>query len=485
MAIGAMLIDSPAPAAQPGPTGRFELVGSDPLLNRGMNAALAMHGDYAYVGSRTDGTHPDSGILVVDVSDPAHPAVTSQIKAPEAGNPGASDRELRVWPDRDLLVVLSFECNEAGHACAGAPAAAVQPTVRFFDIRGELAAKPKLVSTYSVPDTPHEFFLWDDPKHPGRALLYITTAYIGSGATVDPEGDHLVVTDISGARKGRFRELTRWSPAREAEWDEAGLHSLSLSRNGRRAYLADLEGGFMMADTSKLARADPDPEIRQLTPPENAVHHEVPGAHSAVPLPGRPYALTTDEVYGEAFGLGPSIGFNPLQGCPFGWARLIDVRDPARPEIVGEYKLAPWNDPERCQEIPIEHQQGASFSSHNPTVTPHLALITWHSAGLRAVSLADPANPLTTAEFMPKPVAAVVSEDPALSAGGTVKTIMWSYPIVKNGLIYVVDIRNGLYVLRYRGPFASELRCRTLIEGNSNVGERVRRCPRRQWRQGE
>ena len=35
-----------------------------------MNAALAVHGDYAYVGSRTDGTHPDSGILVVDISNP-------------------------------------------------------------------------------------------------------------------------------------------------------------------------------------------------------------------------------------------------------------------------------------------------------------------------------------------------------------------------------------------------------------------------------
>jgi hypothetical protein len=33
---------------------------------------------------------------------------------------------------------------------------------------------------------------------------------------------------------------------------------------------------------------------------------------------------------------------------------------------------------------------------------------------------------------------------------------MWSYPIIK-GLIYVVDIRNGLYILRYTGPHASEV----------------------------
>src|SRR5262249_29686850 len=39
----------------PPPTGSFELIGHSPLLQRGMNAALAVYGNYAYVGSRTDG----------------------------------------------------------------------------------------------------------------------------------------------------------------------------------------------------------------------------------------------------------------------------------------------------------------------------------------------------------------------------------------------------------------------------------------------
>jgi hypothetical protein len=34
--------------------GSFTLVGHQPLLNRGMNAAIAVHKDYVYVGSRTD-----------------------------------------------------------------------------------------------------------------------------------------------------------------------------------------------------------------------------------------------------------------------------------------------------------------------------------------------------------------------------------------------------------------------------------------------
>src|SRR5688572_3018101 len=72
--------DLPAPA-EPSP-GRFELVGHSPLLNRGMNAALAVWKDHAYVGSRTDGTHLNSGVLVVDVSDAARPEVVNEIGLP-------------------------------------------------------------------------------------------------------------------------------------------------------------------------------------------------------------------------------------------------------------------------------------------------------------------------------------------------------------------------------------------------------------------
>jgi hypothetical protein len=68
--------------------GSLELVGHSPLLSRGMNAALAVRGDYAYVGSRTDGTHVDAGVLVVNVADPSHPTVVNQIGPPLEGNVG-------------------------------------------------------------------------------------------------------------------------------------------------------------------------------------------------------------------------------------------------------------------------------------------------------------------------------------------------------------------------------------------------------------
>ena len=346
---------TPVSVAASTPPGKLEQVGSDPLMRRGMNSALALHGRYAYVGSRTDGSHGNAGVMVVDVGDPARPRVAGQIGRPGAANPGESSREPRVWPEQGLLLVMSFGCDLVGHLCLGSAGRDTAPALRFFDIRGEHARAPRLVATYPIPRTPHELFLWRDPRRPGRALAYITTPFV-SGSDIDEQRPHLHVVDVSGAREGRFRAVANWSPRREARYDEAALHSLSVPGDGRRAYLADLEGGFEVADTSDLARAVERPEIRQLTPPSAAVHHAVPGVHSAVRMPGRSYALTTDEVYGAAYGLGEVIGFNVLRGCPWGWSRVIDIADPARPRIVGEYRVSPWNDPRECRRVTTVQQ---------------------------------------------------------------------------------------------------------------------------------
>jgi hypothetical protein len=67
----------------------------------------------------------------------------------------------------------------------------------------------------------------------------------------------------------------------------------------------------------------------------------------------------------------------------------------------------------------------------------------------------------------------VATEDPATSAG-IHKVVMWSFPIVRKGIIYVADVRNGVYVLRYTGPHAKEIRRLRLLEPNSNVGSAMR-----------
>lgn len=423
-------------------TGWFELIGHTPLLNRGMNAGLAVYGNYAYVGSRTDGSHSDAGVLVVDISNPANPQVVYQIGPPAEGNPGQTSRELRVWPEQELLLVMNFQCEAGLHDCQSTFS---PPTVNFFDISGANAAGPPLIATYVLSRTPHEFFLWDDPNVAGRALLYLSTPGI--------IGDNLLVVDVSQARQGIFNEVAGWNAPHGAF--RTTLHSLSLSVDGRRAYLAYLRNGFLILDTSQLADGIPNPQIQLLTPQENWLLWSDPGLHSAVKLFGKPYALVTEEVYGR---------------CPWGWVTLIDIADESRPAIVSEYKLAPHNIVEQCGTFTAEHYRFTSFAAHNPTLTKNLAFITWHSGGLQAVSIENPLQAVQVAQFYPDPLPAVQTEDPALSSGLD-KVVMWSYPIIQNGLIHVVDVRNGFYILRYHGPFEQEVAEIRFLEGNSNLGE--------------
>jgi hypothetical protein len=51
------------------------------------------------------------------------------------------------------------------------------------------------------------------------------------------------------------------------------------------------------------------------------------------------------------------------------------------------------------------------------------------------------------------------------------KIVMWSYPIIRKGLNYVIDVRNGLFVLKYTGPHSDEVRETEFLEGNSNLGD--------------
>ncbi|HVM12111.1 MAG TPA: hypothetical protein VM638_06520 [Actinomycetota bacterium] len=426
------------------PPGSFELVGHEPLGNRGMNAALAIHGNYAYVGSRTDGKPgsqnlTNGGIMIVDISNPAAPRVVGQVTTPDEGNSGESSRELRVWRSQGILIVLRTNCSSQIHWCTSASPA---NNFRAYDISGANATSPKLIRQWT-PGT-HEFFLWEDPFDPNRALIFNTPA----------SGSSFSIFDISPLRTGGAPVQLR----NGSHLMGGSAHSLSVSNDGKRAYFALLTGGFGMGDVSEFTSATPNPQYRPITGTRPT--WDGPGAHSAVKVWGKEWVAVFDEVYGTAArALGP-------HGCPWGWGRLIDIADPARPQVRAEYKLAE-NQASYCQ--PVDPSPAASYSAHNPTFTPNVGLVTWHSGGLQAIDLSDPASPKQLAEFRPTPLPFVVTEDPMLSAGLD-KIVMWSYPIVRDGLIYVVDVRNGLYILRYKGPFQDEVAEATFLEGNSNQG---------------
>ena len=430
--------------------GSFQLVGHNPLGNRGMNAALAIHGNYAYIGSRTDGKAGNAnhmGIMVVDISNPASPTTVREIGPPLEGNPGESSRELRVWKSQDILIVLHTNCGQI-HACG---ATSSVNSFRFYDISGENATNPKLI--LQMNQNTHEFFLWEDPFDPARALMF------GGSA-----GSQMQVWDISPVAQGQ-PPVTVFAGGNG--YTSGGIHSLSVNNDGTRAFYALLTGGFAVADVSDFTNGRPGPVPRRITISNARPTWPGPGAHSAIKLWGRDWVYVADEVYGEAL---RALGGH---GCPWGWARMIDISDPTRPTVQAQYKL-PQNNQEFCTTDPP--RPFSSYSAHNPTATPNLVITSWHAGGVQAIDVADPTNPTQAAEFVPglmQRPAVVVQEDPVLSSGQD-KVVMWSYPIIRDGLIYVVDIRNGLYVLKYSGPHEAEVSSTVFLEGNSNMGDALR-----------
>jgi hypothetical protein len=436
--LGACGGDAAAPDAA---VDHFELVGHADLGARGMNAALAVAGDVVYVGSRIDtGT-----VRIVDVSDPARPVEVGAIAAPDEGLPGFSSRELRAVPDLDLLIVLDLQCSPDLHGCGDA--LTDEEGLKLYDISDR--RNPRRVGTYQFargspirPRAPHEFFLWRDGA---RVLVHAAVPYNA------PQFEIVDVSDPAAPA-----QVVAWDPItdgglRETRGDSNLLHSVSVSRDGRTAWFSHLQGGVFAVDVGDvvdgvaplaLSLITPSAMVPDWTPPEPA------GPHSAVPVPGRDLLIVTDEVYPEPYGA----------GCPWGWVHVVDVADPTAPVVVSEVKL-PENE-QACDGV----GPAIAFTAHNTTATSNLAMVTWHSGGLVAIDLADPAAPRIAAQFRPEPLPAVAVEDPGL--GGDPVT-MWSYPVVQDGLIYVVDIRNGLYVLRYVGEHAEELEVPGPYEGNS------------------
>lgn len=385
----------------------LEPVGHEALGGRGLNAGLALAGGCAFVGSR--GVGP---VAIVDVADPARPRAVGEI--PSRGNTTA--RELRALPDQHLLAVLSYALGAAG---------ANRLDLYRWDAG---CAQPAQLGAFTFQSgRPHEFFLWRGGPGGTRTLAFVSM--FGTG------GPELRVIDLSDP--ARPEQVGGWSPP------SGILHSLSVDGGGR-AYLALWTGGLAVADLSDFTEGRPGPQVRLLTPPGGFLAPPPGGnVHSAVPLPGTPFVMTTDERYPPA--------------CPFGPARLVDVSDPARPRAAAQLE-APENAPASCRQAP-----GGTYTSHNPTLLPGLALISWYSSGLQVFDLSDPERPQRIAEYRPR-YGRPQAVDQQL---GPSETMAWSYPIVRQGLIYLADINQGLVILRYSGPHEDEVARADQVEGNT------------------
>jgi hypothetical protein len=402
---GSLAAAAPAAAG----TAAFQEVGHDDLAARGLNSALALAGHCAYIGSRGQGA-----VEIVDIADPAHLRTVGSLP----GRRLTTARELRTVPNRKLLVVLSYALGSGG--------ANRLDLYTWQDDCSQLAA----VGGYDFGSRPpHEFYLWQQPG--GGRLLLFTTMFSGGAAD-------LQVVDATDPAAPKLAGT--WTPP------IGSLHSIALSNDGRQAYLSLWRGGLLVADSTQFTTDQANPQLSLLTPRSSALP-ALPGGnvHSAVALPGRNLLIVTDERYAPTPTCGP--------------ARLVDISNPAQPRQVSVLK-SPEDEAATCPNSPT-----GTYTSHNPTPVGDLVFVSWYSSGLEVFDVSNAAQPVRLAEFRPQAVEAG-ERDPQL---GATSTLTWSYPIVRDGLIYVADINQGLYVLRYQGPHQEQVAQAGFVEGNSNL----------------
>jgi len=309
----------------------------------------------SYVGSFFPGNllGPAQGVQVLDVSNPANPALTATLTEPAmlAG----TWESLKVNTARKLLVGT------------GVP----------------LLTGVGLMSVYDISDCAHPKLLNPGPGTDLGMLLPITNHEGG----FSPDGNTYW---SSGTAPGVVSAVDLTDPANpRVIWqDLIGLstHGFGISPDGNRMYLSNNLGGIHVLDISEVQRRVPNPKVRQLSQLSWtdgwATQHSIP-----VTYDGSPYLFTVDE--------GGSGG-----------VKLIDVSNDDEPSVVNSVKLE-INLPEN-QDAALASAAGGSlfaYESHycsaDRPVDPTALACGWISSGIRVFDVRDPFDVHEIAYFNP------------------------------------------------------------------------------------
>src|SRR5215467_3594010 len=467
------------------------------------------------------------------------PVQVGEIPAWVEGNQGFDDRELRSLvyttskgEDRYILV-RNGGTNTAGR-------------METYRIDMNTCLPMSKSDIYDFHSQSHEFFLWHDPANRNRVLAFTT---IWTSGLPDPDNPGLKIPDavvmavtdektgeilpkakvlagftlneIGGPpinekpdatglfSDGRFLDFSdlRNKAGQRGNFqnqEQNRLHSLSISDDGERVYVAGTTAGFYILNSEAIAHhtdaelaagmagctqrstlasvdgvLDPaklptiandclhmvvndDPGLKaylasNASPQAKAQRYLVlmtrsrfdvyppvnatpTGTHSAVFVPDRPARVKGNTKNRPAY-----VWITDENGgCPLNYARMLSVESEITPVMVGAFSV-PDNQLDECLAQAITEPGGGprrivAQQNHNPTVFKNLVFNSWYGHGIRVIDISIPQTPREVGYAITVP-------------HGIART----YPVFKDGLMYWVDNRTGLRVARYTGPRANEL----------------------------
>lgn len=377
--------------------------------------------------------------------------------------------------------------DKAGHECAYFDTTLLFPTnatniaqkgtgVAVVDMTNP--AKPVITTTLLTPamDSPHESMLVNQKRGllaavagnpifaPGQVDVYDLTAdcrnpafqsstptgVLGHEAGFAPDGKTFYAASLGGGTLTAVDLTNPLAPsiAYVGHWD---THSLSISDDGTRAYLA-AGAGFprnevgLQAEVSGLRILDvSDIQKRALNPQPTTISTltwptvTIPQAELPITIGGHPYLIDIDE-----FATDDKLTLT-ADGPRVGAGRIIDIADEKHPKVVSDIRLAVHqranrpalaNDP--VGPIPTTSGYAGHYCAVPQRKDPGILACSMLTSGLRVFDIRNPLAPKEIAYFV-APVTDVKTPNAALSSATLV-------PSRKE--IWYADGSSGMYVLR-------------------------------------
>jgi hypothetical protein len=425
----------------------MSVVGHHDLGSRGFNADVFVHEGYAYVGSwgfedwsgggdnRFCPDQSHSGVAVIDARVPTQPGLVATLQ-----NPADTSAE-------DVVVFTAPYGPLAGHDIA---VAGIQACGSRFDtalFRGLLVwdvtnpthpVEISRLNTGCCTRGIHEL----EVQH--RTDLARTYVYASVPASEYPdEGSPSGRRDRAG--RGDFRLIDITDPAALVEvsnWGvvhdlggppAAGLgcdpdpiygHSAEPSADGRLAFLAYWDSGFIAIDLS-----DPThPVYKGRTVYPATADGD---AHSSSYDEDRRLLFSADEDFCKNSGSGTEKGY--------GYLRVYDYSDLAHPYQIGQFKTA--------NSLGTNDQQAGDYVIHNPLLVGTDVYASWYSDGVRVIDTSNPQGPREVAFFVPPRTNNPVS--PSQRGVLTNTPQVWGVAVDEaTGLVYLSDMNSGLWIVR-------------------------------------
>ena len=345
---------------------------------------VAVENGYAYVGHMD----PPYGTSIVDVRDPKHPKLVSQLEVPE----GIHSHKVRVSGDVMLVNYERYKSNKEA-----------QGGLKIFDISNK--AKPREIAFFKAAGRGVHRFTFD-----GR-YAYISPFIEGY------VGNIVMILDLKDPARpqeaGRWWMPGQWIGGGETPaWEGTAHRCHHPIRRGNRLYVSYWHGGFVILDISDMSKPKLVSHL-DWSPPYPAP------THTTLPMPWkimeRDIMVVTDE---EAQKLTPK---------PLAFLWIVDITEETRPIPISTFML-----PDDSAPGPDDR-----FGAHQPAeqVRSATLYVTWFSGGLRAIDISNPYLPTEVGFYVPLP-------------GRGQKTVQSNDVYHReDGLLFLIDRFDGLEIL--------------------------------------